>query len=75
MILVLGHQIYTQACRGAPTLGKTESFPCGACAQMQRAWPPGRYMVPAPGSEWQEGALPAISKHEFSLIHAFSPQL
>jgi hypothetical protein len=65
----------SQACEEVPVLSKTQCFPWDILDQMQRAWLPGRYTLPEPGSERQEDQLPAISKHFLIRVQAIMPQL
>jgi hypothetical protein len=60
--------------RKAPVLDKVVCFLRGVLAEIQTAWLPGRYKLPALASEWQENQLPAIITHFFVRIHAFLPQ-
>jgi hypothetical protein len=60
----------SQASRAAPVLDKVVCFRREVLAEIQTAWLPGRYKLPALDSEWQEDQPPAIRTHFFVRIHA-----
>jgi hypothetical protein len=64
----------SQAGREAPVLDKDACFLREVLAEIQTAWLPGHYKLPALDSEWQEDQLPAIRTHFFVRIHVFLPQ-